>query len=183
MLQYHLLALWTLRVAHSVALLTEINHTRFLHVFIKAPGVPEPWGLEYLHESNQLAPFISLGLKKSTNSSYFRFVRWVRQVLASGGDPGGVCGEPCTCCLSSLTHRGADSQNARGQLLTGTASDSPLCIYLPPLHGASKGQLLRACKDVSGGAGGQGVGGATVMGGLHAFSRRWASRFYNYTPR
>lgn len=29
---------------------------------------------------------------------------------------------------------------------------------MPPLHGASEGQLLRACKDVSGGGGGQGVG-------------------------
>lgn len=29
---------------------------------------------------------------------------------------------------------------------------------MAPLHGASEGQLLRACKDVSGGGGGQGVG-------------------------
>lgn len=51
-------------------------------------------------------------------------------------------------------------------------------FYLPPLHGASWGQLLRACKDVRGGGGGQGVGkerGGGMkpwVGGLHAFSRR-----------
>ena len=41
------------------------------------------------------------------------------------------------------------------------AAADRLCFgyfYLPPLHGASWGQLLRACKDVRGGGGGQGVG-------------------------
>lgn len=98
----------------------------------------------------------------------------MRQVWASGGDPGGVCRASCTCCLSSLTHRGADSQDARGQLLTATTLDSPSCLYVPSLHGASRGQLLRACKDVSWGVAEVkelarkegGVGATTVMGGV-----------------
>lgn len=36
-----------------------------------------------------------------------------------GGGPGGVCRASSTCCLSSLAHRGADSLDAGGQLLTG----------------------------------------------------------------
>lgn len=81
---------------------------------------------------------------------------------------------------------GADSQDATGQLLTGATLESPVCLYLPSLRGASGGQLLRPRKDVRGGGGGQGVGkqgGSTVMGGLHAFSRRGAARFYNHTLR
>lgn len=118
--------------------------------------------------------------------SWLFFLAWSGEGIRCkrlGGDPGGVCRASSTCCLSSLAHRGADSLDAGGQLLTGPTAR----FYVAPLRGASEGQLLRACKDVSGGGGGQGVGkeawGTAVLVGLHAFHRRSASGIYNYTLR
>lgn len=92
------------------------------------------------------------------------------QVQVSGGDPGAACRASCTCCLSSLTHRGADSRDARGQLLTGAALDS-MC---PPTRGlrgsAAKGMQRcqwgwRRSRSWQGGAGGQARGGRMPSAG------------------
>ena len=157
-------------------------------MFIKAPGVPEHarrgGAGNICMKVLRLASLIS----ESTNSSYFRCVRWMCQVWASGGDPGGVCrsaAAPAACPHPAVGGWGTDSRDAWGQLLTGTALDTS--IYLPYM--GPPGVSCSGHAKMSEGAAEvkelarKGGGIKPWVGGLHDFSWRWASWFYNYTPR
>lgn len=87
---------------------------------------------------------------------------------------------PCTCCLSSPTHWRADSQDALGQLLTGTTLETSLAFIHLPFIGPPR----VSCQDGGGDGEGQGVGkksvvrggrgGRVCLVGFHAFSRGWS---------
>lgn len=85
-----------------------------------------------------------------------------------GGGKGGS-----RCCLQSVQHLLPVLTHPSGGRFPGCqrAAADRRCFghtagpHVPPLHGASEGQLLRACKDVSGGGGGQGVGKEGGAGG------------------
>lgn len=150
MLQYHLLAGWHI-LWRSITL-------PFRTCSSKPPEFLNPEARNTL-PSEKTVSSIHFARSREANK---QLLFYVRKVTASGVSVwwrSRWCLQSGLHLLPVLTHPlGGRFPGCRRAAVDRHYFGQSPCFYLPPLHGASQGQLLRACKDVSGGGGGQGVG-------------------------